>query len=78
MPSARILLAHTTVLAALDTLVTAKHAQVRKLERIMTIENTEQKLTRLQALPFLRGLFSLAKLKTACSISRNRTAKQEV
>ena len=72
MRSAPTLLAHTAVLAALDTLVMAKHAQVRKLE--MTIENTKYKLTRLQALTFLRGLFSLAKLKTAWSISRNRTA----
>ena len=42
--SATILLAHTAVLAVLGTLVTAKHAQVRELRRILRIENTEYQL----------------------------------
>ena len=37
--NAPILLAHTAVLATLGTLVTGKHAQVRKLDRIMLLGN---------------------------------------
>ena len=69
------LLAHTTALVTLSTLVLVKHGQVGKLGRIKTVENTEYKFTlRLKSLKvtfffFMRPSLSLAlplSLSTYC------------